>query len=495
MPTTTALSAGGSISISLAAGSSLSAYGMGTMQIAPPVPVYLDAALRTLSPNEQRIGPFAAAVTVNLTAVAGGSGVSYYTLAPTDVVLPGANAPSGATLTAAQTAATQALVLGARSPAVGGVLSLFGAQQNTAGAGFTFLAQHPALAPFYGSRAVYVNYAAAQTITRACSAPAPTNRNNGNALTWVARTFDGGLTAGSQPAGSGSGANIVPSIYVSDWLEVPGVARSDTPTSNQLILERAYYAAGSSQRIVPANAGPDMEAATGLQYGANLAAGDFVTTTNTGFTPTTSLSWFCPVGVEFSYGVPVSVVGDVGDSLMRGQESSTATNGWRSVSQRACLLKSGGIWQAATFAVTGQGHAASYLTGLEVATKLRPRYLCFRAWSPNDGSPTQALIDAAWARTLALVEHCRRLNVLPVLCTTPPRNTLTAGEDAFLKVQNARIKALSGWVLVSDEAAVVEDPADRSKLLAAYNSGDGLHITSAAYNAMAVVRAVALAYY
>ena len=113
MPTTTALSAGNAVSISLAAGSSLSAYGMGTMQIAPPVPVYLDAALRTLSPNEQRIGPFAAAVTVNLTAVAGGSGVSYYTLAPTDVVLPGANAPSGATLTAAQTAATQALVSGA----------------------------------------------------------------------------------------------------------------------------------------------------------------------------------------------------------------------------------------------------------------------------------------------------------------------------------------------------------------------------------------------
>lgn len=116
MPTTTALSAGNAVSISLAAGSSLSAYGMGTMQIAPPVPVYLDAALRTLSPNEQRIGPFAAAVTVNLTAVAGGSGVSYYTLAPTDVVLPGANAPSGATLTAAQTAATQALVLGAGNP-------------------------------------------------------------------------------------------------------------------------------------------------------------------------------------------------------------------------------------------------------------------------------------------------------------------------------------------------------------------------------------------
>ncbi|MBX9717207.1 MAG: hypothetical protein K2Q07_01390 [Burkholderiaceae bacterium] len=402
-------------------------------------------------------------------------------------------------LTAAAVAAAQAglsigALQGSRFAAVGGVLSLFGHQINTAGAAASFVLQSPALAPFFGSRTIHANYGTSpQTITIAKSAVTPTAGNNGLALTWNSRTWAGATTV-VQPAGSGTGADVVPSITISDWLWVPGIARTDFPTRNQLILERAYYAAsGSVQRACFANAMGDLFAATGLEFATNVAASADAVTTITSFAPAATNTWMCPIGVEFAYGVPTAVVADVGDSLMRGQESTTASNGWLSVSQRACLLKTGAaIWQPMTFAVTGQTHAASYQTGLEVVSKLLPTFLCFRAWSPNDGAPTQALIDAAWGRTLSLIEHCRRNKVAPVVCTTPPRNSLSAGEDAFLKIQNARVKSLAGYVLVSDEAAVVEDPSDRAKLLPAFNSGDGLHIVSAGYAAMAAVRSSVL---
>lgn len=398
-----------------------------------------------------------------------------------------------ALLNQAQAAAAQALVSGAGNPAVGGAHRLFGNQSGAAGAGYTFSQQFPALAPFYGFRLIFLNYGTAQTITISKAAPAGAAGVSGTALTWSNVLF-GGSASGSQAAGSGSGSNVVPSILVSDWVQASSLARTDSGVF-PLLQARAYFAAASTQANINSNAQGDYQAATGMEFAGAIAVGDQVTTI-AGMGPVATNTWMCPSGVDFQYGLPTSVIADVGDSLMRGQESSTTSNGWRTVSDRTAALKrsSTAIWQAASFCITGQGHAASYQTGLEVVSKLLPRYLCFRAWSPNDGSPTQALIDAAWQRTLALIEHCRRNNVTPVLCTTPPRNTLTAGEDAFLKVQNARVKALAGWVLVSDEAAVVEDPADRSKLAAAFNSGDGLHITSAGYDAMAVVRAASLTY-
>lgn len=431
-------------------------------------------------------GPFGAG-TVTLSAVSGDCRyeVAGDSTSPLD--------DDGQPLTSTENQSVRALVSGARN-SVGGLLSLFGHQINTAGVPASFVLQSPALAGFFGSRRIDANYGtAAQTITEAKSAVSPTAGNNGLALTWTNRRW-GGATSVVQAAGSGSGADVVPTITVSDWLWVPSIARTDFPTRLPLILERAYYAlAGSVQRAVPANAMGDLYTATGLEFATNVAASADAVSTITSFAPAATNTWMCPIGLEFSYGVPTITVADVGDSLMRGQESSTTSAGWQSITQRACALKGGAaIYQPATFAVTGQTHAASYLTGLEVVTKILPRYLCFRALSPNDGSPTQALIDAAWGRTLSLIEHCRRNDVIPVLCTTPPRNTLSAGEDALLKVQNARVRALAGTVLVSDEAAAVEDPADRSKLLAAYNGGDGLHISSTGYAVMAAVRAAVL---
>jgi hypothetical protein len=390
-------------------------------------------------------------------------------------------------------ASLQALVSGAWSAAGGGALRLFPNAANSASANFSFLLEAQALAPFAAFRPIYVNFAASQTITQAKYALPPTTLHNGVALTWTNATFSGS-NSGTQAAGSGSGQNVVPSILVGDWIFAPSVARTDDAAKNPLVQFRTHYTGASSQQSIFSNAMGDLATAEGLEYATNVSAGDLVTSPGS-WAPARNNTWMCPVGVDFLYGIPTRVIADVGDSLMRGQESSTTSNGWRTVSQRAATLKraSTAIWQAASFAVTGQNTAASYLTALEVVTQLRPTYLCVRAWSPNDGTPTQALMDAAWARALAIVEHCRRNNVVPVLCTSGPVNAYTAPQDALLKAQNARVMGMAGFAVVSDEGAAVEDPADRSNILPAYDSGDGVHYVSAAYDAMAAVRAAALA--
>lgn len=117
MPVTSApittIAAGSGAFVALAAGSSLSLTGYGTAQVVPGAPTYIDRGLRTLTPTEQRIGPFDAAITVDVRATSNGSGVRYYTLAPSDALVPAANNDdAGSVLSSTQVTATQALISG-----------------------------------------------------------------------------------------------------------------------------------------------------------------------------------------------------------------------------------------------------------------------------------------------------------------------------------------------------------------------------------------------
>lgn len=387
------------------------------------------------------------------------------------------------------------------SPVSGAPVPLSGvhrmsAQQYTAlAANTSMLLQIPALRPYVGFRAVYANYGAAQTIDKAKYAHAPTDLNTGGALTHSSLLF-AGATSLTQGAGSGATVNEVPFIDVSDWVYEAGVARTDIIGANQLLQIRTYYSGASSQTLINSSALANFYG-DGEEWAANMALASDRVTSPGAWTPSRTGTTICPVGVEFAYGVPTYTIAEVGDSLRRGQESSDANVGWLSMAHRVARAKngsstSGPVYVSDSWAVSGQRHEASIDTGKEVATKLRPRWLLFRAWSPNNGSPTQALMDAAWARTLDLVEHCRRLGVTPVLATTGPRNLYSAGEDALLKAQNTRVKSLAGYVPVSDEASVIEDPSNLRQILPAYNSGDGMHYTSAGYTAMAAVTAAVL---
>lgn len=502
MPTTTALSAGGSISISLAAGSSLSAYGMGTMQIAPPVPVYLDAALRPLSPNEQRIGPFAAAVTVNLTAVAGGSGVSYYTIAPTDVVLPGANAPSGATLTAAQTAATQAMVSGA---------GLLGVQRNffsmplppadsTGGAAKTFDVQIPAKRSFKGVRFVFLNLntAAANYTAMRCAAAPKHLINTGAELTWSGLLTVNGSSAFAVPAGvAGGKANyFTPGVAITDFYPLQPVARTDTVTGKYLVRVRSRSAVEVQKVYSVGSAFPPAwnayVGADGPRIGSYQATADQVTSTPVDSTSVLeSGGYIQPVIALFAYDTPATQVWAFGDSLFEGNGSSvgpaagTGILGWPTLIN----LQQASI-DALNMGVTGQTteDSIAMMYAMLKATDDLPRFVALKAYSPNDGNPTQALIDAVWGRLLAACSWLRSKGITPVLFTSPPVNSWSAGQRTFNEAQNARAAALvvaCPWIRLVDMWAAVRDPANTRQILPAYNYGDGTHYLDAGHQAVA----------
>lgn len=380
-----------------------------------------------------------------------------------------------------------------------GIQRLFANNAGSAGAGFSFARQDSALGEFFAVRLVFVNYSTStQTITAAKVAVSPTAFNDGTGLTWLDVRF-GGSTSGTHPAGfGGTGQNIMGSLFYSDWVELASIPRTDFPGRSPLLYTRAYFAAASSQQQVFGNAMSDY-AAAGLsdayEFGASVTAGDTVSTI-IAQTPTASGTWICPVGVEYMYSRPTITVADVGDSLFAGQLGDTVSAGWRPVTDRACRIKRaarpGVIYVPGSFAVRGQNTAASYVNAREIITRLKPDVMVFKAWSPNDGLPTQSLMDAAWRRVLQLVDHCLANGVQPVVVTSYPVNTYTAGEIALLEAQNARVRALAPLVLVSDEGAAIADPANPGKINPAYLAGAGTHLNDAGYAAAAAVRAAVL---
>lgn len=380
-----------------------------------------------------------------------------------------------------------------------GTQRIFAHTAGSAAAGYTFARQAAAAYSFLAVRLVFANYAnTAQTITSAKVAVSPTAGNDGTALSWVNVTF-GGSPSGTHPAApGGAGSNVMPSLYYSDWIDLASIPRTDFPGRSPLLCTRAYFSGASSQQQLFGNAMQDY-AAAGLadsyEFASAITAGDAVSTISA-LTPAASGTWICPVGVEYLYSRPTIVVADVGDSLFGGQLGDTTSAGWRPVTDQACRLlraaRSGVIYSPASYAIRGQNTTASYVTAREIVNKQRPDFLVFKAWSPNDGTPTQSLMDAAWRRVLYLVEHCLANNVRPVVVTSYPVNSYTSGELALLNAQNARVRALAPMVLVSDEGAAITDPANPGKINPTYLAGAGTHLNAAGYAAAASVRAAVL---
>ncbi|GCL61499.1 SGNH/GDSL hydrolase family protein [Pseudaquabacterium pictum] len=401
--------------------------------------------------------------------------------------------PQPATLTEAQVEQTQALVSGARNQSLATAAGAFGlgASANGSTSNQTLIRQHQALGPYYGYRLVYANKGIAQTITLAKAGGAATDQQVSNTLGSVASVTFGGATTVVEAAGSGAAADGVPAFTLSDWIMQPSVARTDFPTEQPLLQTLTHYAGTYTQMLTSATMATELLAAPGYRVGGRQRPGDEVTTVSAS-QPLPAGTSLIPYGVQFLYEQTWTVVADIGDSRIRGQISSTTTTGYRSQAERvSALARAAGLrWTPISTAVTGQGHDASYQTGLALVTALQPTYLLIPALSVND-SMTAANMQASFARCMALVEHCRRNNVTPVLLTVPPRDSYSGAELAILQAQNNRILALRGQLLVADFAGIVCDTT--GYIAAAYDSGDGVHINEAgtAAGAAAVYAAMA----
>jgi len=393
----------------------------------------------------------------------------------------------------AEKAAGHALVSGARNQSLASAAGLFGLGASSFGStsNQTLIRQHQALGPYYGFRLVYANKGAAQTITLAKAGGAATDQQVCNTLASVVSVTKGGATTWDEAAGRGTTTNGVPAFTLTDWIMQPSVARTDFPTEPPLLQTLTHYAGTYSQQLTSATMAPELTVAPGYRVGGRQRAGDEVTTVSAS-NPLPAGTSLIPFAAQFLYAETWVTVADIGDSRVRGQISSTTTIGFRSQSERvAALARAAGLrWTPMSMAVTGQGHDASYQTGVALVTALQPTYLLIPALSVND-TMTEAIMQASFARVMALVEHCRVNRVTPVLTTVPPRDSYSAAELGYVQAQNARILALRGQLLVADVAGAQCDST--GYIAAAYDSGDGVHINEAgtAAGAAAIYAAMA----
>lgn len=364
--------------------------------------------------------------------------------------------------------------------------------------GTTIVTQHPARrSSFSAVKLVYGNWDTSGTITvTTCRvSPTPTHTDLGSTTTWTTVTLP---SSGVVPQASGTGNDIVPGMLVSNVIPVASVARSDDTTKTALLQCRSYFAAAASGLSL---GGTDIanfnasSAANGMQFAARTPAGDATATFTSTQQPLEAGSWIVPAGVIFYYpGVRSVTLAAAGDSLQKGHLTTGSATGW--VERLANKLSTNAIEVSpCIWAWTGQTHAASISIARSVVSNLKPNYLVFAAWSPNDasaGSHTQAIFDAGLARALDLIEFCRQNGVQPVLMTAMPWNSLNASENTRRQTLNATIRTLANVAVIVDAASVLEDPANTKNLLAAYDSGDGLHPNDAGHEAVATAARTAI---
>ena len=373
---------------------------------------------------------------------------------------------------------------------------------STGGVAKTYDVQIPAKRAFRGVRFVLMNLntsVANYSAMRCGSAPKHLN-SYGDEITWYGSllTVDGSSSIPVPAAVAGATANhIIPGIAITDFVPLQPVARTDRPNGKPLVRVRARSAA-ETQKVYSVGSAyaPAWNAYVGLDgmvIGSYQTSTDYVTSAPTDhvYTVIENGGYIQPMTAMFAYDDPGIQVWAFGDSLVQGNGSSvgaTAANGVLGWPTLVHLQQS--TIDCLNMGVSGQKSEDSFAIArrMVAAADDLPAYVAIKAYSPNDGTPTQALIDAVWGRLLELCSYLRTKGIKPIVFTSPPVNAWTSGQHAFNEAQNARVMTLAAslpWVRVVDMATIVSNPANRRQILPAYDYGDGTHFLDAGHQAVA----------
>lgn len=356
---------------------------------------------------------------------------------------------------------------------------------------YSFCNQHPVVPRFVGVQLGFLNLGtAAYTVAGAKIAAAPTDGNGGQALTWVDATFDNGVSSTATPkviaAGSGSAANAVPGgLTATDVIPLLPVDRTDIPGNPYLVQARTYISTNSNLHAAQAGGIAAFRTATGLEFGSVIAAGDQVTNpATTAMSPVAGGTWICPSVVKFYYEAPTINVAAIGDSLVRGQGSTSGHNGGEEIACRQ-LSSVSKVYALANYGVSGQQLAASFATAQAVLASdtFRPQVMVWKAFSPNDAY-TQANFDAAYLYLLRLIDLCAQKNVALVVRNAQRWNQ-SVGNTLLIEAFNARVAKLAGLYINDDYGILAAGSADPTKNLLAYSVSAGdPHLSDLGYAAI-----------
>jgi lysophospholipase L1-like esterase len=327
--------------------------------------------------------------------------------------------------------------------------------------------------------------------------------------TWVAITW----AAASTVTLAARVSATVPSITWSDWIDIATIPRTDGGTLPVVMIRylipssgstNAYNIGGIGQvhgQAVASKANSGALASTWTKGRLNQVvrySGDGITTP-ANFQPTTDLGYCMVHGMEYASKRPGYTLLVNGDSVAAGAVDSSNGN-----------FGNGVIWQAlnlfrssypnipiemANIGVSGST-SDTFVVRLNSYTTAAGHYdlAYFQVGSPNDGTPTQIVIDTGLRRFAQAVDVFKTAKV-PYLTSSPCVNTAlgwNAAADAFRLQQRTEILEYPNSGVQAVDFEVLSDGATPARFAAAYTT-DGTHPNEAGHAVLAVPMAAALA--
>ena len=322
-------------------------------------------------------------------------------------------------------------------------------------------------------------FAVAPSATAVAGTVAPTGA-------WVAVTF-GGVSNPTIPARLGVNR---PSITVSDVIYFSTVTRTDGYDQPYIFL-RGYNATGPKSGFVGTTAELGSRANWGSPTALNRgrikwsasSVGNFVSSNQAGMSDDAgAFGSFC-FEVQPIYSVPVLSIMGIGDSIISGDGASITGSGY---GFRACAdistIARPVSWTNYGFSSMATANFVSRLTDA-IAAGFRPSVLVVPSFSPNDGAPTQAVIDACKANLIQMLELCRANNITPIIVTPAPRS-YAAPEEAFRQSLCAWVRGLHGRIILDADKILAATPGGNAQ--AAALSNDQLHPNDAGNDALSL---------
>ena len=267
-----------------------------------------------------------------------------------------------------------------------------------------------------------------------------------NAGTWTAATWSG-VSSVTLPTAT----SAAPVFTISDWIPVTPAtstfsssaglplqmcyARIMTPSSNTSVSLAGYTGSSSAWETIADNN------VRGVRY----QSGDFVASPS-GMTGSSNPQNAPVVGVR--YMTKSSNTSDVmllGDSIEFGFGPTIAGNSWGHLACNALSTGAGSIYSCNNHGYSGQTTSQILTRALAIIPQFKPNIVIFPAFSPNDGTPTQAVINTQIYNIRRITDLCLSNGALPIIVQGFPKatdvtNTVaswTVGQDAFRTALNS----------------------------------------------------------
>jgi lysophospholipase L1-like esterase len=307
---------------------------------------------------------------------------------------------------------------------------------------------------------------------------------NNSATGWSQVTFsNGAVTTPTLPAVIVNDPSGVPGVsfegefLFSDWIACRSIQPNDNSgNNNPYLMYRTAF--DSPQNWYPLDTDSTDKTRSDYWEAFQSSATDATGVTSPSTMTTGTASGICQIrGINFrnaNSGTRNIKIMAVGDSITQGYATSTGFRSWTWQAERQLQLAGFNItimnegWVGCP-TVSYNNYGIKRLG----KDKYRPNIVLYSMYSPND-LKTQADMDAMYSRGMQFADTCKSLGIQCIFTFLLPWNTLSLTDDNIRKGLITRTKAQTQYDVL-DMTQVTGNSLSPEDIIAAYDSGDGIH--------------------